>query len=153
MMAEGAPPMQNFLIGAMQFEGHVAPPPGTTAFVRYNGVQPGYFKGMGIQLVQGTMFSDTSEKSDQVMVNEGFAKKYWPRQNAVGHRLRVVFNGKGDWMTIVGVVGDAFTSGLTNEASEPLLYKPFQGGSQPALVLRAAPGRRRGATRRARGGA
>ncbi|PYP64585.1 MAG: hypothetical protein DMD26_13035 [Gemmatimonadetes bacterium] len=140
MMAEGAPPMQNFLIGALQFEGQVAPPPGTTAFVRYNGVQPGYFKGMGIQLVQGTVFSDTSEKSDQVMVNEGFAKKYWPRQNAVGHRLRVVFNGKGDWMTIVGVVGDAFTSGLTNEASEPLLYKPFQGEFQPALILRAAPG-------------
>ena len=140
MMAEGAPPMQNFMIGALQLEGRVTPPPGTTAYVRYNGVQPGYFKGMGIQLVQGTMFSDTSEKSDQVMVNEGFAKKYWPRQNAVGHRLRVVFNGKGDWMTIVGVVGDAFTSGLTNEASEPLLYKPFQGEFQPALILRAAPG-------------
>src|SRR5439155_12145591 len=140
MMAEGAPPMQNFMIGALQLERRVTPPPGTTAYVRYNGVQPGYFKGMGIQLVQGTMFSDTSEKSDQVMVNEGFAKKYWPRQNAVGHRLRVVFNGKGDWMTIVGVVGDAFTSGLTNEASEPLLYKPFQGEFQPALILRAAPG-------------
>jgi predicted permease len=140
MMAEGAPPMQNFMIGALQLEGQPDPAPGTTSFVRFNGVQTDYFKGMGIPLLQGATFADTSEKSNQVMVNEGFARKYWPGQNAVGHRLRVVFNGKGDWKTIVGVVADAFTSGLTFEASEPLLYTPFRGDYQPSLIVRAAPG-------------
>jgi putative ABC transport system permease protein len=140
MMAEGAPPMQSFMIGALQLEGQPPPPMGTTGFIRYNGVQPGYFKGMGIRLVQGATFSDTTEKSDQVMVNEGFARKYWPGQSAIGRRVRIIFNGKGDWRTIVGVVANAFTSGMTSEASQPLLYVPFQGQYHPALIVRTAPG-------------
>src|SRR5207244_480189 len=130
MMAEAAPPSRNFLIGALQVENEAPPAAGTTAFVSYNGVQPNYFRAMGIRLREGTTFSDTSEKSDQVMINEGFARKYWRGQSPLGHRLRVLFNGRGDWMTIVGVAGDAFTSGLTMDASDPLLYVPFQGRFQ-----------------------
>jgi len=140
MMAEGAPPSRNFLIGALQVEGEPEPTTGTTAFVSYNGVQTNYFRAMGIRLIEGSTFTDTTDKSTQAMVNEGFAKKYWHGQSALGHRLRVVFNGRGDWMTIVGVVGNAFTSGLTSDASDPILYVPFQGQFQPALIVRATPG-------------
>jgi len=73
-------------------------------------------------------------------VNEGFARKYWPGKNAVGRRLRIVFNGQGDWRTIVGVAANAFTGGLTSEASAPMLYTPFAGNFQPVLIVRAAPG-------------
>jgi len=140
MMAEGAPPSRSFLVGALQLEGEPAPPAGTTSFVDYNGVQPNYFRAMGIRLVEGTTFSDTTEKSSQVMVNEGLARKYFRGRSALGHRLRVVFNGKGEWMTIVGVVGNAFTSGLTMDANDPLLYVPFQGRWGPALIVRVKPG-------------
>jgi putative ABC transport system permease protein len=139
-LAEGAPPMRNFLIGAMQIEGEAPPPAGTTAFISYNGVTPNYFKLMGIRLVEGTTFSDSSQSSKQVMVNEGFARKYWPQRSAVGHRLRLVFNDKGDWLTIVGVAANAFTGGLTDEATAPMLYTPFQGDYQPALIVRAERG-------------
>jgi predicted permease len=140
MMAEEAPASEGFLIGALQIDGEPAPPLGTTAFVDYNGVQPNYFRAMGIRLIEGTTFSDTSDKSNQVMVNAGFVKKYFAGRSALGHRVRVVFNGSGDWMTIVGVVGNAFTSGLTLDASDPLLYVPFQGRYHPALLVRAKPG-------------
>ena len=140
MMAEGAPPSRNFLIGALQIEGEPEPATGATAFVSYNGVQTNYFRAMGIRLIEGSTFTDTTEKSNQAMVNEGFAKKYWHGRSALGHRLRVVFNGNGEWMTIVGVVGDAFTSGLTMDASDPMLYVPFQGQFQPALIVRVKPG-------------
>jgi len=139
-MAEGAPPMMNFLIGAMQIEGQAPPPAGTTSFIRYNGVQPEYFKDLGIRLVAGTTFTDTTEKSNELMVNEGFARKYWPGENALGRRVRIAFNEKGDWQTIVGVVSNAFVSGLTNEASQPLLYQPFRGQFQPALIVRVKEG-------------
>ena len=139
VMAEGAPPMRNFLIGALQLEGDAPPKEGTTAFISYNGVQPSYFRDMGIRLVEGRTFSDTAEKSTQAMVNEGFARKYWHGQSAIGRRLRIAFNGKGDWLTVVGVVKDAYTSGLTSDASDPLLYVPFQGNYQPALIVRTAP--------------
>jgi predicted permease len=140
MMAEGAPPSRSFLIGALQLEGEAPPKEGTTAFISYNGVQPDYFRLMGIRLQQGTTFSDTTEKSTQVMVNEGFARKFWHDENVVGRRLRVVYNGKGDWMTIVGVVANAYTSGLTSQANDPMLYMPFHGQFQPALIVRATPG-------------
>jgi ABC-type antimicrobial peptide transport system permease subunit len=132
--------MMNFLIGALQLEGQPTPPAGTTGFIAYNGVQRDYFREMGVRLRQGTTFSDTTEKSTEVMVNEGFVKKYWPGQSAVGRRLRTIYNGKGDWKTIVGVVANASLSGLTMEASQAVLYVPFQGNYQPALIVRAAAG-------------
>ena len=140
MMAEGAPPSRSFLIGALQLEGEAPPKPGTTAFISYNGVEPDYFRLMGIRILEGTTFSDTTEKSTEVMVNEGFARKFWPGESVVGHRLRVVFNGKGDWMTIVGVAANAYTSGLTSQANDPLLYMPFHGQYQPAMIVRTTPG-------------
>jgi predicted permease len=140
MLAEGAPPGRSFLIGAIQLNGQAPPAAGTTAFISFNGVQPDYFRTMGIRLVEGTTFSDTTEKSSQLIVNEGFAKKFWPGRSALGQRLRIVFNGSGDWMTIIGVASNAFTSGLTVEASDPFLYTPFQGQFQPALIVRADPG-------------
>ena len=140
MMAEGAPPMRSFLIGALQLEGEAPPKEGTTAFISFNGVQPDYFRQMGIRILQGTTISDTTEKSTQVMVNEGFARKFWHGENAVGRRLGIVYNGKGDWMTIVGVAANAFTSGLTSEATDPMLYMPFHGRYQPSLIVRATPG-------------
>lgn len=141
-LAEGAPPTRNFLISALQVEGEPTPPPGTTAFINYNGIKADYFRMMGIRLVAGTTFSDTTEDSKQVLVNEGFARKYWggTGQSAIGHRLRLVFNGKGDWLTIVGVAANAFTAGLTDDATMPMLYTPFHGDYQPALIVRVASG-------------
>ena len=139
-MAAGAPPMQNFLIGTMQVEGEAPPPAGTTSFISYNGVHPDYFRVMGIRIVAGGPLTDTTDKSTQVMVNEGFARKYWPRESAVGHRIRVIFRGQGEWLTIVGVAANAFTRGLTNESGAPMLYLPFHGAYRPALIVRAAPG-------------
>ena len=140
MMAEGAPPSRSFLIGALQLEGEAPPKEGTTAFISYNGVQPDYFRRMGMRVLEGTTFSDTTEQSTQVMVNEGFARKFWPGTSALGRRLRIVFNGKGDWMTIIGVAANAYTSGLTSQANDPMLYMPFHGQYQPALIVRTAPG-------------
>jgi putative ABC transport system permease protein len=138
--AEGAPPSRSFLVGTLQIEGEAPPAPGTTSFIDYNGVKADYFRVMGIRLVAGTTFSDTTQDSKQVIVNEGFARKYWPATSALGHRLRVLSNGQGDWLTIVGLAGNALTSGLTSDATEPLLYTPFRGDYQPSLIVRVAPG-------------
>ncbi|HZI42351.1 MAG TPA: ABC transporter permease [Gemmatimonadaceae bacterium] len=140
MIAEGAPPSMSFLIGALQIEGDPTPAAGTTAFVNYNGVQPDYFRQMGIRLFEGATFSDTTPKSNQVIINEGFARKYWRGRSALGRRLRVVYNNEGEWMTVVGVAANAFTSGRTMDASDPLLYVPFHGQYRPSLLVRVKPG-------------
>jgi putative ABC transport system permease protein len=140
-IAAGAPPSRSFTIGGLQADGEPDPPPGTTGFIDYNGIHPNYFRTMGIRIVAGSTLTDTSKKSTQVVVNTGLVKKYWPGQSALGKRIRVVFNGQGEWKTIVGVVGDAFTGGLTAEAGAPTLYMPSRSHHKPVIILRAAAGR------------
>jgi predicted permease len=138
-IAAGAPPSRSFLIGALQVEGEPEPPKGTTSFIDYNGVEPGYFRMMGMRIVEGSTFTDTSTAAGQVIVNAGFAKKYWPSGSALGRRLRVVNQGQGTWKTIVGVVADAFTSGLTSDATRPIIYMASTDLFRPAVMVRAAP--------------
>ena len=138
-VAAGAPPSRSFLLGALQIEGDPPPPEGTTSFIDYNGIEPGYFRMMGMRLIEGSTITDTSKAAAQAVVNAGFAKKYWPGRSALGHRIRVVYKGQGEWRTIVGVVSDALTSGLTGEASRPMLYMATPQLFQSAVLLRAAP--------------
>jgi predicted permease len=126
------------MIGALQIEGDPTPPAGTTGFIDYNAIQPDYFRLMRIRLLQGTTFTDTTEAAGQVIVNEGLARKRWPGQSALGHRLRVVFNGTGKWKTIVGVAANSSTGGLLSDATEPMLYLPGNTDHDPTLILRTS---------------
>jgi len=134
--AGAAPPTMSFTIGALQIEGQPDPAPGTTALIASNGVRPNFFQVMGIRLVEGTTLTDTSASSRQVIVNEGFARKEWPGRSALGKRLRIVYQGRGEWSTVVGVAANAYLSGLTRQASDPLLYGPPSTMFSPSLVLR-----------------
>jgi putative ABC transport system permease protein len=65
------------------------------------------------------------------------ARKHWRRPDlAIGKRLRVAFNGQGDWLTVVGVAANASTGGLTADASAPMLYVGEGERHQPALIVR-----------------
>jgi predicted permease len=139
-IASGAPPSRSFVIGALQIEGQPAPATGATGFVDYNEVDPDFFRVMGIKLLEGTPITDTSAAARQALVNAGFVRKHWPGQSAIGRRFRVVYDGKEEWNTIVGVVDDAFTGGLTSEASTPMFYRAAGEFFEPTILVRAAPG-------------
>jgi predicted permease len=139
-ISTAVPPWRSFLIGALQVEGDPLPPAGTTSFIDYNRIQPEYFRFMGIRLVEGSTITDTSKAARQVVVNAGFATKYWPQGSALGHRIRVVYNNQGDWMTIVGVVSNALTSGLLDDANRPMMYLATGDSDQPSVVVRVAHG-------------
>lgn len=135
-LVAAAPPMSAFLLGAIQLEGQPAPPAGSTSLIRFNGVTPDYFAMAGMRIVEGTVFTDTSEAAAQIIVSQSMAKKLWAGQSPVGRRMRVVYNNSGEWNTVVGVVADAKLSGLTDDASEPILYGTSMAAFQPALVAR-----------------
>jgi putative ABC transport system permease protein len=137
-VAASGPASSSFLIGELQLEGQPDPQPGSTAFIPYNGVEPEYFTLMGMRLVEGTTFTDTTTAAAQVIINQGMARKQWPGQSALGRRLRVVYNGEGQWKTVVGVASDALMKGLTHDASEPLLYTPGTGRFRPTLMMRTS---------------
>ncbi len=77
-------------------------------------VDEGFFPTMGIPILRGRGFlpSDTAEVTRVAVVNEQFAKHYWPSSDAVGKRIRLD-RATGTPVEIVGVAqtvkyGDSF---------------------------------------------
>jgi putative ABC transport system permease protein len=75
--------------------------------INHNVVTPGFFKSLGIPMIDGRDFTEADGTSPLVtIVDETLARRYWPGQSAVGKRVR--FGPPGDnepWHTIIGVVG------------------------------------------------
>jgi predicted permease len=51
-------------------------------------VDPSYFQTMGIPLMAGRAFSDESS-SGEMVVDDAFARKYWPAGDALGAKLKI----------------------------------------------------------------
>ena len=99
---------------------------------------PGWFAAMGIPLVRGRLIEGADDKQAQrvVVVNEAFAKRYFPNDEAVGRRIRLgKLTNEFPWATIVGVVGDVRGFAL-DEPPVPVMYWPVaQIRSTPALAI------------------
>ena len=90
-------------------------------------VEPDYRKAMGIPLLGGRFFTaqDNEHSPLVVVVDEVFAQKYFPHQNAVGQRIHI--NRFTQLAEIVGVVGHVRQWGLATDDQQSLrseLYIP-----------------------------
>jgi predicted permease len=79
---------------------------GTSRTVRSNVAGPDFFRTLGIPMVLGRDFadSDTAGSSHVGIINEQFAKRFFPNQNPLGHSIGTD-NGQYS-MTVVGVAKD-----------------------------------------------
>jgi predicted permease len=93
-------------------------------------VSPSYFKALEIPLRRGRLFNqrDSGASPSVVIINEAFAKKYWPKADPIGQRIEI---GKGmgpDFAEspreVVGIIGDVKEGGLGNPAPE-VMYIPI----------------------------
>lgn len=66
---------------------------------------PGYFQTLKVPILsgRGLLVSDTSDSTRVAVVNDHFAKHYWPNSDAVGKHIRLE-NSTGTPVEIVGVV-------------------------------------------------
>ena len=109
--------------------GHVRSP-GESARGHYSyGVAGDYFRAMGFSLQAGRFLTaDDSRSSQRVcVVDEDFARYYWPNASAVGQRL---WDGSeagkdAEAFTVVGVVGEAKQAGLTEDEAQGAIYYPY----------------------------
>ena len=81
-------------------------PNGSSTTVRSNVVGPGFFTTLGVPVLAGRDFADSdTETSPHVgIINEQFAKRFFPNRNPLGHMI-----GTSDGryqMSVVGVVKD-----------------------------------------------
>lgn len=118
---------------ALAVEGQAPSVPGAAPWAARTVVTDGYFRTVGISVVQGRGFedSDSPEAIPVGAVSRAFARRYFGDGAALGHRIRVGA-ATDPWLTIVGVVEDVQNPNLA-EPPLPQVYVPF--AQQPVRSL------------------
>jgi putative ABC transport system permease protein len=110
----------------------------------YN-VSAGLFEALKVPLIQGRTFTDRDARNGTpvVVVNESFARKFYPGEDPIGKRIEI---GAGEGPAratykkreIIGIVGDIRTGNVT-AAPRPAYYVPLPQlmWGVPTLVVRA----------------
>ncbi|HEY0946785.1 MAG TPA: ABC transporter permease [Opitutaceae bacterium] len=118
----------NTSVNAITVLGH-EPKPGESLQAHHtSGATGDYFTAMGIPLREGRFINaDDTARGDRVcVVDEVFARYYWPDASALGHQL---LNGVREDdekpFTIVGVVGTVKQNDLADEKPRGAVYLPY----------------------------
>jgi predicted permease len=121
----GSTPMQR-----LNIEGYV-PAPDEQMMIHRATVAPGYFRFMGIPLLEGREFTDRDDEHAsemRIVVNETFARRFFHGRDPIGRKL-LMENGAA---IVVGLVKDSKYHGLA-EAPLPFFYLPFRQWFRPGL--------------------
>jgi putative ABC transport system permease protein len=96
---------------------------------------PGLLAAMGTRLLQGRDFSEQDGASNQrvAVVNDTFARRFWPDQSALGKRFSRE-GSAGPWIVVVGVIQDGKYLSLSEEAT-PFVYSNLNPQSGRALTM------------------
>jgi putative ABC transport system permease protein len=105
--------------------------------VPIDSVTPTYFSAMNVPVLAGRAFTEAdSAKAPQVaVINETMAKRFWPGENPIGHRIKWgQLNGDSPWMTIVGIVADTRRTGY-DAVVRPEVYLPHAQSGDVAMTV------------------
>jgi predicted permease len=108
------------------FEGQSAKPE-AASLVERSRVTPEYFQLVGIPLLRGRLFNefDTDTSPQVAVVNDAFARTYWPNDEAIGKRFKSTKPGS-PWVTVVGVIANARTQSLAQTDLSQLYLDVYQ---------------------------
>ena len=89
--------------------GKPAPPKGMELAASLLTTDGAYFRTMRIPLKSGRLFTARDNKNSQpvLLINDTFAKKYFPNENPIGQRVQLGETGEEPPREIIGVVGTA----------------------------------------------
>jgi len=104
--------------------------PGESARGHYSyGVAGDYFRAMDFSLREGRFLTDADSRTANrvCVVDEDFARYYWPNESPIGRRLFEGSDARNDAeaFTVVGVVGAVKQAGLTEEVAQGAIYYPY----------------------------
>ncbi len=101
-----------------------------------------FFRALDVQLLAGRGFStvDHAESEPVAIINQRFARLYFPGQDPLGRRIKVgTLDSESPWRTIVGVAPNLAMAGRRTRGSEGI-YLPFSQNTRRAMsvLLRTA---------------
>jgi putative ABC transport system permease protein len=116
----------------------------------FESISDNYFTALGLKVLEGRDFTidDSDANQPVVLVNASFARKYYGRESAIGHRIRIFNPGNPQpWRTIVGVVPDTLMQGPFDQQTDSTGFFLPLLGADPApqfctILVRPRPGQR-----------
>ena len=105
-----------------------------------SGASPGFVAALGVDLLEGRDFTeqDGDGKPRAAVINETFARRFWPGESALGKRFSLE-SVAGPWIEVVGVMRDGKYFSLGEDAT-PFVYVNLrpENGSYLTLIVRTA---------------
>jgi len=88
-------------------------------------ISPNFLHTLGIPIIQGREFGESDGQNAPLVaiVSENFARRSWPGQNPIGHRLGLA-GSPNAWLKVVGVVPDVRYDPWVTEVA-PAVYRPY----------------------------
>lgn len=121
----------------VEVEGRPAPATQKQSEINFNAAASGYFRTVGIPLLQGRDFEprDTKDSLAVAIVSQSFVRRYLDGGDAIGKHIRERSpKQQGPWATIVGVVGDVRRDSLDSPAAAEV-YFPFKQSAMNFMTL------------------
>ena len=154
--ASGLPLGNNGWQTSFVVEGQPPPPRDQVPLMEACLVTPDYFKAMNIPLLRGRVFSDRDNRShlagrdlsklndsqranlalNLAVIDEEFAKRHWPNEEAVGKRIRIGgTNPENPVLEVIGVVGRVKMDSLNQNSDRVQGYFPFNQVPQGGMTV------------------
>ncbi|HLY16231.1 MAG TPA: ABC transporter permease [Bryobacteraceae bacterium] len=98
-------------------------------------VDAGYFKTLNVGITRGRAFTDDDRAGSRrvAIVNQQFAKTYWPNQEPIGKRIRLD-SAAGPLAEVVGVAKTGHYLAV-NEAPATFVYVPYEQNPRSRMTL------------------
>jgi putative ABC transport system permease protein len=121
---QGLPPQRAVNANDTDIDGYTAPPEGPAENIDYyQNVTASYLATMGIPVVEGRDFTPADAGGPPVvLVNETLARTFFPKQGAIGRRLKPASNQPRPWFTIVGIVRDVKQGGIDKKTGTEVYF-------------------------------
>jgi putative ABC transport system permease protein len=143
--ASGLPLGNNGWQTSFIVDGKPIPPRSQTPLMEACLVTPEYFSAMSIPLQRGRYFNDRDDRTwlagkdlskldegqrgiaglNALIIDEEFARRYWPGEEAVGQRIRLGNKPEAPLLTVVGVVGRVKMEALNQDSKRVQGYFAF----------------------------
>ncbi len=120
-------------------QGHPAPRPGDNCGSTWDRVSPNFLPSIGVPMMKGRDLNeqDTAASPLVAIVNQTFAKRFFPNQDPIGRHFGIDFPEYSGSFEIVGVFRD-FKMNNPREQVRPVFLRPltqrFTGYKQPDMA-------------------
>lgn len=121
---------------SFNIEGQPLPPQGQNQAVWFRRITPGYPVAMGMRLLSGRWPTDADDENAPpiVVINDGMARRFFPGESPLGHRINLGNPDNPRWREIVGVAAEARYFGIRDE-SRDALYLPWAQAPSPQVFV------------------